>query len=90
MSQLDWVGEPQAQPFKDIRNTRGSVAEEKARICLLLGARINTIPAMVRDGTIDQTRAWKRDREAAAKVCANKRSSVGDLESALNSMAKWV
>jgi hypothetical protein len=90
MSQTDWIGDVPKPKFKDIGNTRNSVAEEKARLCLLLTRRCNSAPASLKSGgSISEVRAWKADREAALKVCASKRSSVGDLEFSLNSMAKW-
>ena len=90
MQQLDWVGEPQRKPFKDIRNTRESSAEEKARLALELGSMCNTCPAAIKNGgTINQVREWKRDREAAMKVAGNKRASIHDLTAAINSMRRY-
>ena len=90
MKQLDWVGDVKEKPFKDIRNQRDAIAEEKARLCLLIKERCNKAPkSIMSGGSINEVSNWKRDREAALKVCSNKRSSAGDLEAALNSMARW-
>lgn len=91
MTQSDWIGDIPRPKFKDIRNTRDVIAEEKARLCLLLTQRCNAVPTKLKGGgSITEVRAWKADREAALKVCASKQSSVAALGSALNMMARWV
>lgn len=47
MTDLFGYAEP-AAPFRDIRNTRESVAEEKARLCLELNAICKTPPPVAR------------------------------------------
>jgi hypothetical protein len=44
MNQLDFIGGLPQAPFKDIRNTRPSAAEEKAALCLQLGRLCKTPP----------------------------------------------
>lgn len=87
MSQQDWVtGEPQRPPFKDIRNQRDAVAEEKATLCRLIGHACNRPPSTVVNGSIDITRRWMDARKSAMKVAGSRRSSVHELTSALSSM----
>ena len=90
--QIDWVGfdaAKKAKAFKDIRNTQDQVAKRKAELCESILLRCNNVHDTLRSGgTINQIRAWKWDREVALKIRSNKRSSVGDLESALNMMEK--
>ena len=76
-------------PFVDIRNQRDSVAEQKA-VCLKeLGELLRRVPVSVRNGSVQDVRQWKRDREESAKVAKNQRSSVNELSSAINRMKKW-
>ena len=91
MRQEDWVGSlPPRKPFKDIGNQRGTVAEEKARLCLLIGERCNKVPPSVTQGSVQTVRQWRECREKAMKVAGNKRSSVQELTSALSSMGRFV
>lgn len=91
MSQLDWVsGAAQKKNFKDIRNTKPGVAEEKAQLSLLLGALINKAPSSINSASIDTVRRWKIDRTQAAKIAANKRSSVQELTSAITRMRSYL
>lgn len=87
--QVDWVGGVPEPVFIDIANKRDTRAQRKAHLCLLITQRCNTVPTSVANGSIDIVRAWKAARERALKVCASQRSSVGDLEAALNSMARF-
>lgn len=92
MNQSDWVSEtpaPAAKPFKDIRSTRPSVAEEKAQLVLQLGALIRTVPAAVRNGSVDVTREWKAIRDKAEKVARNARSSAQEIRTAINSLNRY-
>lgn len=79
--------QPKQLEFRDIRNTRPTVAEEKARLALQLGQLINTVPASIRNGSINAVRRWKADRERALKVLKSARSSVSELASAITSMS---
>jgi hypothetical protein len=85
MNDLFGFAAPRA-PFRDIRKQRDSVAERKAELCLELGALIRTIPPRVRDGSIQLVRRWRLEAEKAAKVAANRRSSVEDLTRAIATM----
>jgi hypothetical protein len=90
MQQLDWVGEPQRKPFKDIRNTRETSAEEKARLALQLGVMCNTCPPSIKSGgSVNDVRNWKHARAEAMKVAGNKRASVHELTAAINSMGRF-
>lgn len=90
MKQTDFVGNlPPEPPRKDIRNTRPSVAEEKARLALELGRLLMAVPPEVRSGSINAVNRWKQVREAASKVAGAKRSSVQDLQYAIRSMQNW-
>lgn len=80
---------PPRPAFKDTRNTRPTVAQQKAELLLELGRLINRIPASVRDGSIQKTREWRFTREAAQKIAANSRSSVHDLTRAIGSMKPY-
>lgn len=91
-TQTDWVSETtpkQAKPFKDIRSTRPTVAEEKAQLLMQLGTLIHTCPICVRDGSVNTVRAWRATRDAAAKVAGNSRSSAQQIRTAINSMARY-
>jgi hypothetical protein len=81
--------EPSA-PFKDIRNTRPSAAEDKAVLVMRLGRLINTVPASVQNGSINKVRDWTTARAVAAKVAKNSRASVSELTSAISSMQRWL
>lgn len=90
-TQIDWVGSvPGGQPFKDIRNQRPSVAEEKAEKALQLGRLCLAIPPQIKSGgSINKVRDWTKARNAAAKVAANKRASVSDLSAAISNMERF-
>lgn len=60
-------------PFRDIRNQRDSVAEEKARLCLELGKLVNRVPEHIKSADIKKTREWVAAMERARKVLNNKR-----------------
>lgn len=91
-SQLDFVGglpDAPQKPFRDLPPMRDSVAEEKAVLLLELGRLINTCPASVRNGSVQTVRTWRVERDKAAKVAGNKRSSRQEISSALNSLRKY-
>jgi hypothetical protein len=91
MSQLDWVGAPSAEgkPFKDIRNTRPSVAEEKARLLMELGVLLRKVPESVKSGSVNRVREWREDQGKAAKVAANSRASAQEIRTAINSFNRY-
>lgn len=90
MNQLDWIGEKKQKAFKDIRNTRDSVAEEKARLALQLGELCNKCPERLKSGgSVQDVRTWKLAREEAMKVAGNRRASVHELTSAINKMRRF-
>lgn len=91
-TQTDWVGggvSSAPKPFKDIRNTRESLAEEKARLCLELGGLIKRAPPKVVNGSVQTVREWQQARAAAAKVAASSRSSGQELRTAINNMQRF-
>lgn len=91
MNQFDFVGNmPPAPPFKDIRNTRPSAAEEKAALCLELGRLCQKCPASVASGSINLTRNWVAAQKQARKIVANSRSSVAELSSAISNMMSFL
>lgn len=90
MIQLDWVGAPARKPFKDIRNTNPTVAEQKAKLCLQIGGLCAVIPSEIKNGgSVNSVRRWKFCRDAALKVAGNKRSSITELEIALKTITNW-
>ena len=90
MNQFDFVGDlPPPPAFKDIRATRPTVAEEKAALLLKLGPHLTKVPHSVANGSVNLTREWRRVRDAAAKVAGNKRASVHEIQSAINSFGRF-
>jgi hypothetical protein len=91
MNQIDWVGGGVAPKlFRDIRNQRESVADQKARLCLQIGALCAQIPEEIkRGGTVQRVREWKAVRDACMKVAGSHRSSVPILEHALRWITNW-
>lgn len=90
MRQLDFVGEvPPPAPFKDIRGTRSSVAEEKAVLAMTLGRLLSKVPSLVRNGSIQATRQWRDSHAIARKTLGDKRASVGELTDAIAHMREW-
>ena len=91
MEQTDWVGDAlKAKIAKDIRDQRDAVAAEKARLCLRITELCRTIPQKLRSGgSVQDVQHWKAEREKCLKVSGNKRSSVHELEAAMNVMARF-
>lgn len=91
MSQLDWVGgvQEQRKPFRDIPNTRQTIAEQKAELALELGRLCSLVPHSVSNGSINRTQEWLSARAAAAKTAGNKRSSVQALTAAISNMKRF-
>ncbi len=91
MSQFDWVGGPQPKPppFRDIRNTRPTVAEEKAILAKQLGELSRKAPPNCLDWSVQRTREFRDACDKARKVAGAQRSSVHELRSALNSLEKY-
>lgn len=87
MSQLDFIGNlPPQPPFKDIRNTRPTAAEEKAALCLELGRLCNKVPPCVAQGSIEATRKWVAAQQAGMKLVNSARPSVPMLTAAITTM----
>ncbi len=89
--QLDLVGDlPEPRKFKDIRNTRPSVAEEKANLVLELGRLCATPPQSVANGSINLTRQWLATQKASKATAASARASVLDLDMAIKAMRAYL
>lgn len=89
MKQIDFITEPAdspVKPFRDIRNTRFTVADEKATLVLELGRLARKVPAKISSGSIQITRQWMEASKKAMSVASNQRSSVTDLTLALKTL----
>jgi hypothetical protein len=73
-------------PFVDIRNTRESVAEEKARLCHDLNTLCRVVPKSLNSASVNRVREFRAAHKMAMKVLGSKQSSRTDLLSAINSM----
>ncbi|GHC72794.1 hypothetical protein GCM10007320_08910 [Pseudorhodoferax aquiterrae] len=80
---------PPLTPFKDIRNQRDSVAEEKAVLCARLNAMLRRAPRSIASASVQATRNWQAAHKTAKKVLEDKRASVQQLASAINSMERF-
>lgn len=91
MSQLDFIGGlPQPAPFKDIRNTRPTAAEEKAALCLELGRLCMRVPPVVQSGSIEKTREWVAAQKVGLALAKNARASVPQLTAAIANMRRFL
>lgn len=52
----------------------------------LLAALLKRVPAKVRGGSVQCVRQWRAQHAKATKVAGNPRSSVTEIESAINAM----
>lgn len=80
---------PPAAPFKDIRNQRESVAEEKARLCQVLNDLLRRTPKPSAIGSVQQVTHYKAAHKAALKVLQSKASSRQELATAISTMESW-
>ena len=86
----DLFGYAQERPeFKDIRNQRESVAEEKARLCGELNVLLRKTPRASAIATVQAVRVYKQAHKVALKVLQSKTSSRQELLSAIASMKDW-
>jgi hypothetical protein len=81
------VPESPLAPFVDIRNQRESVAEEKARLCLELGALCKTPPRSLNSASINRVREWRAAHKGGAEgpwieAVQSHRAAVGDQQHA--------
>lgn len=91
MSQLDFIGGgAQPAPFKDIRNTRPTAAEEKTALCLELGRLCMKVPPAIQSGSIEQTRAWAGAQKVALALVKNSRASIPMLTAAISNMRRFL
>lgn len=77
---------PPRAAFVDIRNTRDSVAEEKATLCMQLGELCRKVPPGICNASVEKTRAYMHTRARAMKVLSAKRSSRTELSEAIKNM----
>lgn len=89
MNQLDWIGGTLETPFRDIRNTRPSVAEEKAILARDLGLMARKIPKAYQDWSVNRVREFVAAQKKAIKLAAGKNSSVPDLTSAMTNLKRY-
>jgi hypothetical protein len=92
MKQIDFVGgieEPERKAFKDVRNLRPTVAEEKAELCLRIGFLCKKPPASIINGSVQMTREWVAARKAAMAAAGKVRSTVPELTSAVLRMERF-
>lgn len=80
---------PPRAPFRDIRNQRDSVAEEKAQLCGILNRMLRTVPESIRGASINKTRAYMADRDRCLKVLKSARSSRVELQGAISTMRQY-
>jgi hypothetical protein len=92
MNQIDMLGglpEPERKPFKDVRNLRPTIAEEKAELCLRIGVLCKKPPASIINGSVQMTREWVAARKAAMATAGKARSTVPELTSAVSRMERF-
>jgi hypothetical protein len=75
--------------FKDIRNQRESVAEEKARLCAELNSLLRRTPKPNAIASVQQVKQFQHAHKTALKVLQCKTSSRQELQSAITSMSAW-
>lgn len=75
-----------AKQFKDIGNQRPSTAEQKAVLLMQLGAELKVVPPHVRNGSIQDVRAWTAKRDVCVKAANKRNASVKEIENALHTM----
>lgn len=86
MQQVDWVGEPERKPAKDLPNLRPDIAEQKAILVRRINLICNKVPKGYQGMSVNSVREFKKRREEALKVAGNKRSSVHELSAALSNV----
>lgn len=92
MSTADLFGLVQAPaaPFRDIRNQRDSVAEEKAMLVLQLNELAKRVPASVNAGSTTLVRAWLAYQQRSLKVLKSMRSSRAELTTRIAQMRTYL
>lgn len=80
---------PPAAPFKDIRNQRESVAEEKARLSLELNKLLKTPPRSLNGASVNRVREFFAEHARALKTLRSKDSSRNELQAAINAMRRF-
>lgn len=78
-----------AKTFRDISNTRPTIAEEKAALALVLSRLCRTAPPSVRDGSIDAVRHFTIHLGRARKTLAKESASISELQSAIRQMESF-
>lgn len=62
---------------------------EKADALIQLVRMLDHCPLSVAHGSINHVHAWKAAQAAAKKIAGSSRSTLGDIESAINSMRRF-
>lgn len=76
-------------PFVDIRNTRATVAEEKAVLCQQLNALLRRTPKCLASMSVQAVKNFKSCHTSAKKTLENKNASRQELHTAINSMERF-
>jgi hypothetical protein len=92
MSQTDWVGgeTPETRAMKPARDTRDSVADQKARLHLRLHRLCQYCPDKIRNGDVFKTREWVSRQSSAKKVAGKSRASANELQMAVTSLEGYL
>ncbi len=77
------------RPFKDIRNQRETVAEEKARLALELNKLCKVPPKSLGSASINQVRRFMADHANCMKTLKSKTASRNELQAAINVMKSY-
>ena len=81
-TQTDWIGAepPEERSRRQMRDTRDSVADQKARLSLKLHKLCQYVPQMIRSGDVYKTREWVMRQASANEL----QMAVASLEGYLN------
>jgi len=85
----DLFGEISRPIFQDIKNTRPSVAEEKAALALVLNKLVKAIPKSINSASVNYVRQWREANKSALKVLNSKSSSRVELQSAISNLERY-
>lgn len=90
--QHDWVGGETlgTRVMKPARDTRDSVADQKARLSLRLHKLCQYCPEKVRNGDVFKTRQWVMCQSSAKKVASKVRASANEMQMAITSLEGYL
>lgn len=80
---------PRTEKSGNTKDTRNSVASEKAELCFRLNRLCKTVPDSVKNGSVQLVRKWQADQSKAMKVFISSKSSVNELTCAINQMLSY-